>query len=220
MTDTYTPYETGLKKLFNLLDRESSYYSNLTVYEQRLKENIDNSRLYGDSEERRTNRSEIIHQLNRIALSILDVSFNDLCTSAIPTNSLEYMDKPPKFSLLASWKPNNEANGFGADILLEETVSQEEIVAFVQYLADDFNKYTSDKANSPICIRIWSNQLAFEQDQKREFGNEFRTGYLLFFVRNLTKKGAYKGFNEIRWMQEIGQFSNLFGQVTKLKEES
>ena len=216
MNDIYTPYESGIKKLLELVNQENNSYSNLTVYEQRLNENIAHSRLYGDAGEQKATRSEIIHQLNIIALNVLGTSFNDLCTSTIPIKNLEGMSKTPKFSLLASWKPNSEANGFGADVLLEDELNKEEIVTFVKYLADDFNRYTNDKTTSPICIRIWSSELAFEQNQKLEFGDEFRTGYLVYFVRNLTNKGAYKGFNEIRWMQEIGKFSELFGQKTKL----
>ena len=216
MNDIYTPYESGLKKLLELVNQGNSDYSSLTVYEQRLMENIGRSRLYGDTQAQQAARSEIIHQLNRIALNVLGTSFNDLCTSTIPIKNLGEMEKPLKFSLLASWKPNSEANGFGADVLLEDELNKEEIVTFVKYLADDFNRYTSDKTTAPICIRIWSSELAFEQNQKSEFGEEFRTGYLVYFVRNLTKKGVYRGFNEIRWMQEKGKFSELFGQKTKL----
>ena len=35
-------------------------------------------------------------------------------------------------------------------------------------------------------------------------------------VKNLTGEGAYNGFNEIRWMQKEGRFSDLFGTKTCL----
>jgi len=39
----------------------------------------------------------------------------------------------------------------------------------------------------------------------------FYSDYLLFYVKNATNKGIYKGINEIRWMQEIGDLSHLLG---------
>lgn len=54
-------------------------YSEALVYQQRLQENIDKARLYGDTETRRAERSEIVHRLNTLAVSALNTPFNALC---------------------------------------------------------------------------------------------------------------------------------------------
>lgn len=118
------------------------------------------------------------------------------------------------FSFLRQWKPNHEPNGFGVDILLESNFRKEEIILFIEFITRDFIKYL-DSDKEPILIRLWKTQIAHEQNENKVFRKEFREGYIAFYVKNLNGKGAYSGFNEIRWMQEIGEFSDLFGQVTK-----
>jgi hypothetical protein len=89
MPDDYSPYEVGVDQLLKQIGRDCSHYHDALVYEQRLKENIDQSRRFGDSETRRSERSEIVCRLNELAVSVLDVSFNTLCSSAATRNAQE-----------------------------------------------------------------------------------------------------------------------------------
>ena len=77
--DSYSPYETGLRQLLERLGLEHPVSSQALVYQQRLSENIAQSRTYGDTRTRKADRAEVIDRLNAIALSVLDVSFSQLC---------------------------------------------------------------------------------------------------------------------------------------------
>jgi hypothetical protein len=80
-SDVYYPYEVGLHQLRAGMDERDSRYLSLLTFEQRLKENISKARLHGDTSTRQAERSEVIHRLNELALSVLNVPFNDLCDS-------------------------------------------------------------------------------------------------------------------------------------------
>lgn len=38
--------------------------------------------------------------------------------------------------------------------------------------------------------------------------------FLLRYVMNMTGQGAYQGFDQIHWMQEVGRLADRFGQTT------
>jgi len=78
-SDAYSHYESGLDQLHDRVKQAHPHYSEFLVYQQRLAENIEKSRRYGDTGERRAERSEIIDQLNAFSLSVLDTAFTDLC---------------------------------------------------------------------------------------------------------------------------------------------
>lgn len=73
--DPYSAYEQGLEKLAERVGQNSE----LLTYEQQLRENIGQTRRHGDNGERASRRSEIIEQLNRLAIQKAGQSFNDLC---------------------------------------------------------------------------------------------------------------------------------------------
>ena len=77
--DVYTPYENGLEQLLERLGNGHPHYLNALSYEHQLSENIRQARKYGDTKARRAERSEIIEQLNRLALSTIGIPFNRLC---------------------------------------------------------------------------------------------------------------------------------------------
>ncbi len=77
--DAYPPYEAGLRLLLDRIGRDDSHYVVVLTYQQRLLENIAQSRQYGDTETRRAERSEVIRFLNELALTTLGLSFNQLC---------------------------------------------------------------------------------------------------------------------------------------------
>jgi hypothetical protein len=78
MSDVYTPYETGLHALLERLGHDHPRYSDALVYQQRLTENIEAARRYGDTASRRAERAEIVDQLNALALETLGVSYTAL----------------------------------------------------------------------------------------------------------------------------------------------
>jgi serine/threonine protein kinase len=76
--DEYASYEAGLRQLLTWLPKDHPRYSDLLVFEQRLIENIKQSRLFGDTPTQDAERAEVIDQLNRLALETLHESFNSL----------------------------------------------------------------------------------------------------------------------------------------------
>lgn len=77
--DIYTPYEIGLARLLAQLGQAHSRYVEALTYQQKLTENISQTRRYRDTQMRRSERTEVIEQLNLLALSELELSFNELC---------------------------------------------------------------------------------------------------------------------------------------------
>ncbi|RLC77818.1 MAG: hypothetical protein DRJ03_26220 [Chloroflexi bacterium] len=70
-------YERGLEVLKAQLE-QTNRYNEFNVLEARLLENLSDERLYGPSQQSRSDRARIIDQLNRLALDVLGISFNDL----------------------------------------------------------------------------------------------------------------------------------------------
>jgi len=124
-------------------------------------------------------------------------------TEQKPEVSLEYS------ILKGPWQPNDDPNGYGADILLKENLddlTKQDIIDFIKALTHD---------KDPVVVRIYTSEVAYQQEQANNYGKEYKEGFLLIYIKNNTGKGAYQGVNEIRWMQEKGKFSNLFGEKTK-----
>lgn len=82
-SDPFTKYELALDQLLSKASRSPSRGA-LYTYEDRLRSNIDSTRLYGDTGARRSERAEIIAQLNRIAIQETGGTFNDLVFNAKP----------------------------------------------------------------------------------------------------------------------------------------
>jgi tetratricopeptide (TPR) repeat protein len=79
MEDQFTPFEIGLSKLLKCLEVTSPTYSDVLVFQQRLLENINQAKRYGDTENLRHDRSQIVENLNNIAIQACGRSFNSLC---------------------------------------------------------------------------------------------------------------------------------------------
>ncbi len=86
--DIYATYEFGLRRLLERIGRDHTRYNEALVYEQRLKENIAQSRLHGNTETCKAERSQIINQLNALALATLGSPFNELC--GLPPAEVSY----------------------------------------------------------------------------------------------------------------------------------
>jgi hypothetical protein len=78
-TDSFTAYENGLQQLLNQLGLTHPAYADALTFQQRLTENIQRARRFGDTASRRADRAEVIDQLNALSLNTLGTSFNDLC---------------------------------------------------------------------------------------------------------------------------------------------
>jgi hypothetical protein len=78
-TDTFAAYEQGLQNLLDQLGPTHPAYTDALLYQQRLSENIQRARRFGDTASRRADRAEVIDQLNALTLATLHQSFNDLC---------------------------------------------------------------------------------------------------------------------------------------------
>jgi len=70
-------YEIGLDLLKQLLP--DMYSSEFNVFEGRLRENLGREKLYGGNEVTRSERAQIIDQLNKLAVDNMGVSFVDIC---------------------------------------------------------------------------------------------------------------------------------------------
>jgi len=82
--DLFEPYLIALDDLLERLGRDQASAADALVYQQRLQENIERTRRYGDNENRRSERSEIIEPLNRLCRDALGVDFNTLVRQAQP----------------------------------------------------------------------------------------------------------------------------------------
>ena len=107
-----------------------------------------------------------------------------------------------KYKILETWKP--AAIGYGADVWLMEEITRENVIKL-------FKKLSKDK--DPVVIRVHSTKESFKKMKKRK--ND-KKGYIAYCIRNFTYARFEYGTNEIRWMQEKGELSSLFGKVEKL----
>lgn len=89
--DAYSPYEHGVRQLLNQLGTHHVCYDEVQTYQQRLVENINLSRRYGDSETRRADRAALLEWLNGLALNTLNTTFERLCSSVDVSLALQNM---------------------------------------------------------------------------------------------------------------------------------
>lgn len=74
-------YRRGLRQANERLGTDHPRYKEFLVYEQRLQDGLTHSERYGDSEVHRSDRAQVVEQLNQLCLRELHVSFNQLCSS-------------------------------------------------------------------------------------------------------------------------------------------
>jgi hypothetical protein len=77
--DEYSHYEMGLINLLKKLGENHPDHGKALTYQQRLTENLDQTRRFGNTSARQADRAEIIARLNSLASSALGTSFNNLC---------------------------------------------------------------------------------------------------------------------------------------------
>tara|TARA_Y100001980_G_C14514218_1_gene289586 strand:+ start:950 stop:1357 length:408 start_codon:yes stop_codon:yes gene_type:complete len=122
------------------------------------------------------------------------------CTSPEPIlpqiDNIEYL----------SYKKPDKKKGWGnyvADILYSGEISYSKMNSIV----DIFNKAYPERC----LVRIWNSKEAYNQEINGNYGEAFRSGYILYYSKNINNN-----YNAIKWMQEKGSLSNLFGTQTNL----
>ncbi|HUM69070.1 MAG TPA: hypothetical protein PLK31_09515, partial [Chloroflexota bacterium] len=80
--DTFSSYEIGTQRLLAQMRQNHPRYLEALGYQDRLRDNIDRSRRFGDTGSRKADRAEIVEQLNELSLSVTSISFNELCKEA------------------------------------------------------------------------------------------------------------------------------------------
>ena len=106
-------------------------------------------------------------------------------------------------------KPNGNHPNYVAILLYKGDVAEKRLIDIVQIFNQSYGK--------AILVKIFSSTQAYQNEKNNVYGNIYDSDYLLFYVKNLRNWGAYKGFNEIRWMQAKGGLSHLLGTKYKFK---
>lgn len=78
LAELFDRYKQGLAILLARLGPGHARYQDALVYQQRLSENIERTQRHGDNENWRSERSLLIEELNALAQSTLECSFNSL----------------------------------------------------------------------------------------------------------------------------------------------
>ena len=78
LTQQTIDYERGIQNLLSQVPRFHRRYEEILIKQGQMQENLDSTRLYGDTPQLQHTRSRILGQLNEISLDILDRSFNSL----------------------------------------------------------------------------------------------------------------------------------------------
>jgi len=93
--DAYSLYKAATRELLNRIGQDDQLYSNALVYQHRLSENIEQSQLYGETDTHKAERNRIISELNKLALTKLGVSFNELCKQVALSEAQERTEISP-----------------------------------------------------------------------------------------------------------------------------
>ncbi|MCK5412829.1 MAG: hypothetical protein KAI57_00455 [Candidatus Pacebacteria bacterium] len=148
-----------------------------------------------------------------IALTLIDPNLDD--NSALNQEKIyeesenQIINSVINFDKLREWNPDDDIHAIGLEILVsKDDVTEENIVKLAESIASNTQK---------AVVKIYQNRQAWEEEQSRNYTDVYNQDYLAFYVKNLTNSNAYRGFNEIRWMQEKGDLQDLFGTKTKLK---
>ena len=76
--DIYNTYLDRIEKLLMQIKKDAPrHYETALVYQQRLLENINNTKLFGDTASLRAERSRILFNINNLSLSITGNAFTN-----------------------------------------------------------------------------------------------------------------------------------------------
>ena len=105
-------------------------------------------------------------------------------------------------------KPDGNHPNFVAVLLYKGDVTEKILIDIVKIFNQSYGK--------AVLVKIFSSTQAYQNEKNNVYGDIYDSEYLLFYVKNIRNWGAYKGFNEIRWMQAKGGLSHLLGTKYKL----
>ena len=118
---------------------------------------------------------------------------------------------PPAFDdieYLEYQKPDSNRPNYIAILLYKGDVTEKRLI--------DIAKVFNQSYGKAVLVKIFSSTQAYQNEKNNVYGDIYDSDYILFYVKNIRNWGAYKGFNEIRWMQARGELSHLLGTKYKL----
>jgi len=98
--DAYSLYEAGARELLNRIGEDHPLYPNALGYQHRLRENLEQCQPHDETDTLRAERNRIINELNKLAVSVLGISFRELCEQVEcikeqePTECLPHINDP------------------------------------------------------------------------------------------------------------------------------
>jgi hypothetical protein len=108
-----------------------------------------------------------------------------------------------KHSVMREWQPSKSPRNLGLEIVLENPEpTEQELIELVTKLAT---------GREVVIVNVYATRAAYSQEVNKKYGDDWKKGYLLSYIKNGPGDDG-----EIRWMQEVGKFSDKFGTVTKL----
>jgi hypothetical protein len=141
------------------------------------------------------------------------------CTASTPDSSIDSAlvaaahqrasDRQPQivpYDIVRQWQPNNEPNGYGADLIISPDANESDVIDLVRWLA---------RGHDPVSINIYLREAAYEDSRRPDPSEVAGDGFIGAYVKNLSSGGAYQGANEFRWAQERGRFAYKTGGTTK-----
>ena len=106
-------------------------------------------------------------------------------------------------------KPDGNHPNYVAILLYKSDVTEKRLIDIVKIFNQSYGK--------AVLVKIFSSTQAYQNEKNNVYGEIYDSDYLLYYVKNIRNWGAYKGFNEIRWMQAKGGLSHLLGTKYKFK---
>tara|TARA_A100001011_G_scaffold249299_1_gene257618 strand:- start:60 stop:470 length:411 start_codon:yes stop_codon:yes gene_type:complete len=90
-----------------------------------------------------------------------------------------------------------------ADVLYSGKISKSNLIKIVKHF---------DEAYPERCVvNIWSSKEAYYHNKASNWSDTWRNGFLIHYSKNVANN-----YNAIKWMQEIGTLSDLFGTQTNI----
>lgn len=120
----------------------------------------------------------------------------------------EPVEPPIDYSIFREWNPDDDPQAVGLEILISENdATKENIENLVKSLSNNVRK---------TAIKVFQSRQAWEEEQSGDYTDAYDSGYLVYYVKNVSGSGAFQGRNEIRWLQAEGQLEHLMGSSTQL----
>jgi len=125
MDEVFKKYTKGANDLLGLLDESSEEYQKIKHLHEKLIDNLQSVETFGDSENLRVSRMDIVEQLNHIALNKLNRSFNKIAgLSEVEINDYRNKFKEKVFLLY---------NSLGFEIIRDQEINESKIDMVVKY---------------------------------------------------------------------------------------